>query len=117
MRSFPIAFATLGMVLASFGCRSKGGSGSDAGALSQSARIDETTARSAALSKVPGGKVIKEELEQENGRLVYSFDIKKGAEPGIEEVVVDANDGSVVSVQHEDAAAEAKEMKADSAGH
>jgi uncharacterized membrane protein YkoI len=79
--------------------------------LSDSAKVDAATARSTALGKVPGGHIVKEELEQENGRLIYSFDIKKGTNPGVEEVQVDARDGSVVSVEHEDAAKEAAEAK------
>jgi hypothetical protein len=81
-------------------------------ALSDSARIDSATARNTALAKVPHGKVVSEELEQENGRLVYSFDIQ-GSRPGIEEVQVDARDGSVVSVEHESPAQQAKEAQQD----
>lgn len=82
--------------------------------LSAGAKIDPETARLTALAKVPGGKVAKEELENEGGKLIYSFDIKTGTRPGIDEVQVDAVDGSVVSIQHEDAAAEAAEAKQDS---
>jgi hypothetical protein len=82
-----------------------------------SARIDTATARATALRKVPGGKIVKEELEQENGRLIYSFDIKKGAASGVEEVQVDARDGSVVSVEHESATKEADEAKKEGAAH
>jgi uncharacterized membrane protein YkoI len=83
--------------------------------LAADAKVDPAKARQAALAKVPGGKVVKEELERENGKLVYSFDIKQGTEPGIEEVLVDALDGAVVSVSHEDAAQEAAEAKQDAA--
>jgi uncharacterized membrane protein YkoI len=81
--------------------------------LSDSAKIDLTTARTTALAKVPAGKVVSEELEQENGRLVYSFDIRQGSTPGIQEVQVDARDGSVVSVEHESPSQEAKEAQQD----
>jgi len=80
--------------------------------LSDSAKVDSATARRTALAKVPHGKIVSEELEQENGRLVYSFDIK-GSAPGIEEVQVDAHDGSVVSIEHESPAQEAKEAQQD----
>jgi uncharacterized membrane protein YkoI len=85
--------------------------------LADSAKIDAATARSTALSKVPGGKIVKEELENEEGRLVYSFDIRRGSEPGVEEVRVDARDGSVVAVEHEDAAKEAAETKKERSAH
>jgi uncharacterized membrane protein YkoI len=80
---------------------------------SDSAKIALPTARTTALSKVPNGKVVSEELEQENGRLVYSFDIRQGTIPGIEEVQVDARDGSVVSVVHESPSQETKEAQQD----
>jgi hypothetical protein len=83
--------------------------------LAASAKIDPATARSTALARAPGGKIVSEELEQENGMLVYSFDIKVGSQPGIEEVLVDATDGKVVSATHETPAMEAEEAKHDSA--
>lgn len=81
--------------------------------LSDSSKISLATARATALAKVPKGKVVSEELEQENGRLVYSFDIRQGTTPGIAEVQVDARDGSVVSVVHESPSQEAKEAQQD----
>ena len=83
-------------------------------ALKSQAKIPVETARAAALNKVPG--VIKEEeLEKENGKLVYSFDIRATGQKGITEVQVSAIDGSIVSVEKEDAAAEAKEKKQEAA--
>src|SRR5262245_49072094 len=70
-------------------------------ALAAEAKIDMPTARATALAKVPGGKVQSEELERENGKLIYSFDIKVKGKSGIEEVNVDAMDGTVLSVSHE----------------
>jgi hypothetical protein len=117
--------AGLGLCLTVVACNRQSGAPIQSGgpikeetaALSDSARIDTATARATALRKVPGGKIVKEELEQENGRLIYSFDIKKGAATGVEEVQVDARDGSVVSVEHEDAAKEASEAKKEGAAH
>ena len=45
------------------------------------------------------------------------IDIKSGTKPGVEEVQVDALDGSVVSVMHESAAAESTEAKKEAASH
>lgn len=81
--------------------------------LAAEAKVDPATARRTALSKFPDGKIVEEELERENGKLVYSFDIKNGTHSGIEEVLVDAVGGAVVSVAHEDAAREAAEAKVD----
>src|SRR6266849_4979357 len=67
----------------------------------------------AALKKVPG-ELQEEELEKENGKLVYSFDIRATGQKDITEVQVSAIDGSIVSVEKEDAASESKEKKQDS---
>ena len=81
--------------------------------LLKKAKITADAAIATALAKVPGGKVDKAEIENEKGKLIYSFDIKVAGKSGIEEVAVDAMTGAVVGVEHEDAAAEAKEAKAD----
>jgi len=82
-------------------------------ALRREATIAEADARKTALAAVPGGKVQSHELERENGRLIYSYDIKIAGKPGIEEVNVDAKTGEIVAHEHEDAKAEAAEKKAE----
>ena len=74
-------------------------------------KISMKKAKAIALRKVPGGKIESAELENEGGKLIYSFDIK--ASSGITEVNVDAMNGKVVAVQNESAAKEAAEKKAD----
>ena len=59
-------------------------------ALRKEAKIAEADARKTALAAVPGGKVQSHELERENGKLIYSYDIKVAGKSGIEEVNVDA---------------------------
>jgi uncharacterized membrane protein YkoI len=54
-----------------------------------------------ALARVPGGTISKGELEEEDGRLIYSFDIKVAGKSGEEEVHVDARTGEVVKQEHE----------------
>lgn len=70
-------------------------------AAAPTAKVSLETARGTALGRIPG-KVVEEELEQEHGRLVYSFEIQP-AEAGatLKEVHVDANDGSIVAVEDE----------------
>jgi uncharacterized membrane protein YkoI len=88
--------------------------------LKAEAKITEPAAKATALSKVPGGRVKASELERENGKLIYSFDIATKGKSGIDEVQIDAITGAQVgNVVHETAAmekaeakAEAKEMKA-----
>ena len=79
--------------------------------LRKEAKIAEADARKTALGAVPGGKVQSHELERENGRLIYSYDIKVAGKSGVEEVNVDAKTGQIVAHEHEDAKAEAKEKK------
>lgn len=111
---YPLAL-TLGLTALACHHQAASSINEETSGLSADAKVDSATARRTALTKVPGGKVEKEELEREGGKLVYSFDIKNGTQPGIDEVQVDAVDGSVVSVKHEGAAAEAAEAKQDSA--
>jgi uncharacterized membrane protein YkoI len=82
-------------------------------ALRKEAKIPEATARATALKEVPNGKVKSSELERENGKLIYSFAITVPGKSGIEEVNVDAIDGSVVSQEHESVRTEKKEAAAE----
>ena len=88
-------------------------------ALQKEAKITEAAARVTALKEVPNGTVKSSELERENGKLIYSYDITVPGKTGIDEVNVNAIDGTVVAKQHEtpkaektEAAKEAKEKKA-----
>jgi len=78
------------------------------------ARITPDSATRIAQARLPKAKVRKAEIEVEDGHLIYSFDMKVPGKAGIEEVQVDAKTGKVLGVEHEDAAAEARERKADS---
>jgi uncharacterized membrane protein YkoI len=88
--------------------------------LKAEAKITEADAKKIALAKVPGGHVKSSELERENGKLLYSFDIATKGKTGIDEVQVDAITGQLIGdVVHEtpkmekaEAKAEAKEKKA-----
>ena len=88
-------------------------------ALQREAKISEATARATALREVPNGTVKAFELEREHGKLIYSYDISVPGKTGIEEIAVNAIDGSVVTHEHEtprmekkEATQEAKEKKA-----
>ena len=78
-------------------------------ALQKEAKIPEATARATALAQVPTGTVKAVELEREKGKLIYSYDITVPGKTGIDEVNVNAIDGSVVARSHENAKAEKKE--------
>lgn len=77
------------------------------------ARITDAAARGAALARVPGGAIVKAELEQEKGKVIFSYDIAVPGKEGIQEVAVDATTGAVLSVEYESPAEEAKEDSAD----
>lgn len=82
--------------------------------LKAQAKVTSDSAMKTALAKVPGGKISEAELEKEHGKVVYSFDITQPKKSGVEEVLVDATSGKLVSAKHESAAAEAKERAAES---
>ncbi|MDP1861281.1 MAG: PepSY domain-containing protein [Gemmatimonadaceae bacterium] len=77
------------------------------------AKISPEAARTTALARVKGGTIKEEEIEKEDGRLVYSFDVKVAGKSGIEEVLIDAVTGKIVSVDHENAKDEAAEAAKD----
>ena len=81
--------------------------------LRKAAKISTAKARSTALKEVPNGRVQKTELERENGKLIYSFDIKVPGKSGFEEVNVDAVSGAMVAHEHETPKMEKKEAKAE----
>jgi len=72
-------------------------------------KITMEQARATALKTAPG-KIKSEELENEHGKLIYSFDIAT-SKSGVTEVNVDAMNGKIVAVQHENAKQEAAEAK------
>ena len=78
-------------------------------------KVTPDSARHIAMRRIPGGVIQSAELEREDGKLVYSFDIKVAGKKGVDEVLVDAITGRIVGVEHESAAAEAAEEHADSA--
>jgi len=79
--------------------------------LAARAKVDGETARAAALARVTGGEIVGAELEEEDGRLVYSFDIEVQGKAGVEEIWVDAVSGEIVSQEHESEAQEAAEAE------
>ena len=75
------------------------------------AKITKAQATKIVLECFKGGKIKDAELEKEEGKLVWSFDIKVGKE--IKEVWVDARTGLVIKTETESAAKEKAEAKAD----
>jgi len=82
--------------------------------LLKQATVAEADAARTAASRVPNGRIEAVELENEGGRLIYSYELKVPGKSGIDEVNVDAKTGKMVGkVQHESASAEKAEAKAE----
>jgi uncharacterized membrane protein YkoI len=70
--------------------------------LLKKAKITPDSAISIAKATLPKATIGSAEIEQENGKLIYSFDMKTAGKSGIDEVNVDAMTGKLVGkVQHE----------------
>jgi uncharacterized membrane protein YkoI len=81
--------------------------------LEKEARMTMPQARALASKTVPGATIQAGEIERENGKLIYSFDMKTKGKTGIDEVNIDAMTGTVIGNQHETPKAERAEAKAD----
>ena len=81
--------------------------------LARQAKIAESVAAATAQQRVPKGTIQGVELERENGKLIFSYDIKTPGKAGIDEVNVDATSGKIIGVSHESAATEKKEADAE----
>src|SRR5580765_3964033 len=81
--------------------------------LQAEAKITRVEAEKIALTKAPNGTVKEAELEKEDGKLIWSFDITTPGSKEITEVAVNAINGEVVSVENESAEKEAKEKSGD----
>lgn len=92
----------------------KGSADSD---LPSMAKFNQAAARNVALAEYHGRSptVSEGELEAERNCLIYSFDIRLAGKTGVDEVMVDAGTGSIISRKHETANQEAAEVAADKA--
>lgn len=77
------------------------------------AKITPDAATASAKAKLPQARLVAAEIEQEHGKLIYSFDFKIEGRSGSDEVAVDALTGKILSVAHETPKDEAKEKGAD----
>jgi hypothetical protein len=83
--------------------------------LLKKATITSEAAIATAQARLPKAKLTAAEIEEENGKLIYSFDFTTDGKTGIDEVNINALTGKQVGkVEHEAPAAEKKEAKDDS---
>lgn len=86
--------------------------GTPAADLPALATISRTEAERTAVESLKASSpisVAEGELELEHGCLVYSFDLRVAGREGVEEVIIDAGTGKVLSHRHESAKREAAE--------
>ena len=88
-----------------------------ASTLSGLAKISQADAEKTAIASIKAQteKTTEGELEVEHGCLVYSFDIRVSGKSGIQEVIVDAGTGKILSHKHETAKQEKAEHAKDKA--
>lgn len=79
----------------------------------KTAKVAPADAIKTAQAQFPNAKIKSGEIEKEDGRLIYSFDVQQPGVKGIEEVNIDANTGAVLKTEHEDPATEKKEARAE----
>ncbi len=68
------------------------------------AKVAPADAIKTAQAQFPHAVIKSGELEKEDGRLIYTFDLQQPGMKGIEEVNIDANTGAVITTEHEDPA-------------
>jgi hypothetical protein len=66
------------------------------------ATLSPEQARQKALALAPGGSIIEEEIEEENGRLIYSFELKVPGQERATEVEIDAKTGEILPPDQDD---------------
>jgi len=72
--------------------------------LTKQAKITKQTAIATALKRVPNGTIKDSEIENEGGKLIWSFDVATPGTKDITEVNVDAMTGAIIAVSIEKAA-------------
>jgi uncharacterized membrane protein YkoI len=73
------------------------------------AKITKADAEKTALARVPDGAIKEAELEDENGKLIWSFDLATPGSKDTTEVNVDAITGEIADVSKESPESEKKE--------
>ncbi len=83
--------------------------------LLKKAKITPDSAIALAKAKLPKATLKSAEIEEEDGKLIYSFDFETAGKSGIDEVNVDAKTGKVGKVEHETPKSEKAEEARDKA--
>jgi uncharacterized membrane protein YkoI len=113
MRIHPQVSAAFALVTGAVFTMQAWAAGPSDAALRAEAKVTQEQATATALARLPQGSVKSVELEKENGKLVWSFDIAQPRKPGVTEIHVDAISGQIVVLKKESAAEEAREAQAE----
>ena len=84
-------------------------------ALQAKAKVSKADAEKTAMAKVPNGTVKEADLEEENGKLLWSFDMTTPGSKDITEVEIDAITGAFVKMDKETPEDQQKEKDEDKA--
>jgi uncharacterized membrane protein YkoI len=68
----------------------------------KAAKLTEADARAIVMAKLPDAQIKEGELEKENGKMIWSFDLAKGNSEGVVEINVDAVTGDIVAMEKKD---------------
>jgi uncharacterized membrane protein YkoI len=79
--------------------------------LAAKAKVTYQVALASAQARIPKGKLATAELEEEDGKLIYTLVFKTEGKKGQDEVNVDAATGRIVAVEHEKSDSDAKESR------
>jgi len=102
---------SLALGLLPLAAHASGSAAAEQAKLQKEAKISHEQAEKIALAHVKHGKIESSELEREKGKLIYSFDIREAGRKDVTEVNVDAMNGKIVAIGHENAQKEAAEKK------
>lgn len=79
------------------------------------AKISKADAEKTAMAKVPNGTIKESELEDEDGKLVWSFDFATPGSKDITEIQIDAMTGAFIKMENESPEDQEKEKAEDKA--
>jgi hypothetical protein len=66
------------------------------------ATVSDAAARAVALERFPGAQIVDAEIDEDDGRLMYKYELRVGSERRSVDVNIDADTGSIVKVEDDD---------------
>lgn len=74
----------------------------DSPGLVAQATISDAAARAVALQRFPGGQIVDAEIDQDDDRVVYKYELRFANERRSVDVDIDAKTGAIVAVEDDD---------------